>query len=144
MTEERPECEFLTRKNMHIQHIGIYELDWLVDENQLVCQGILVAFDDRTYLVESRAVGEDQFTFSYHIYSRPYNGRKIVGSADSPLRFVGKEEKEGTYEALRFSIGDRPVLVTADDDGLLTVGIFQWNEEGNWLEFENNVLLNDR
>lgn len=44
---------------------------------------------------------------------------------------------------MRFQIGARPILATADDDGLLTIGISHWGVDDDELEFENNNLLND-
>ena len=40
------EEEFLNRKNQPINYIGIYELDWIMDDNQLDCEGIIVSFED--------------------------------------------------------------------------------------------------
>lgn len=42
-----PEQEFLAREHTPIKYIGIYELDWLLDDNQLDCEGIIVAFEDK-------------------------------------------------------------------------------------------------
>ena len=43
------EQEFLARKHTPINHIGIYELDWILDYNQLDCEGIMVAFEDKQF-----------------------------------------------------------------------------------------------
>ena len=49
------EEEFLNRKNQPINYIGIYELDWIIDDNQLDCEGIIVSFEDKQYLIKSFA-----------------------------------------------------------------------------------------
>ena len=138
------EQEFLSRKNKPIEYIGIYELDWLMDYNQLDCEGIIVAFTDKQFLIKSLSIGEDDFEFFYYEFSQPYDCRKIVSSSDEPIHFIRKEEEEDSFRVLRFQIGNRPILATAEADGLLTIGISHWDVNGKWLDFENNNLLNDR
>ena len=55
------EEEFMNRKSQPINYIGIYELDWIIDDNQLDCKGIIVSFEDKQYLIKSFASGEDNF-----------------------------------------------------------------------------------
>lgn len=135
------EPEFLARKNTPINHIGIYELDLFIDDNQLDCEGIIVSFEDKQYLIQSKAIGEDDFEFFYYEFTEDYECRKTLSSPEEPMCFICKEE--GFYPVLRFQIGARPILVTAIEDGLLTIGMSHWDINGDWLEFENNNLLND-
>lgn len=144
MFRELSECVFLSRKNTPIEYIGIYELDWILDDNQLDCEGIIVAFADKQYLIKSAAIGEDDFDFFYYEFCQPYDCRKIISSNDEPIYFIRKEDEEECYRKLRFQIGNRPMIATADDDGLLTIGISHWDTNGEWLDFENNTLLNDK
>lgn len=137
------EQEFLVRTGSAIKYIGIYELDWLLDDNQLDCEGLIVVFEDKQYLIQSKAVGEDKFEFFYYEFNEKYECRKIISSPEEPIYFIRKEEEEESYRVLRFKIGARPILATADDDGLLTIGISHWDINDDWLEFENNNLLND-
>lgn len=136
------EQEFLLRKNMPINYIGIYELDWIIDDNQLDCKGIIIAFKDKQYLTQSKSIGEDDYEFFYYEFTDNYECRKILSSTAEQIRFIRKEEKEA-FRVLRFQIGGRPILVTADDDGLLTIGISHWDINDDGLEFDNNCLLND-
>ena len=144
MFNEISEREFLLRKNKPIEYIGIYELDWLIDDNQLDCKGIIVAFTDKQYLIKSAAIGEDDFDFFYYEFFQPYNCRKIISSSNEPIYFIGKEEEEDCCRVLRFQIENRPISATATDNGLLTIGISHWDTNGKWLNFENNTLLNDK
>jgi hypothetical protein len=48
------EEEFLNRKNQPINYIGIYELDRIIDDNQLDCEGIIIAFDDRKIMISTK------------------------------------------------------------------------------------------
>ena len=137
------EQEFLSREQTPIPFIGIYELDLFVDDNQLDCEGIIVAFEDRQYLIQSRAIGEKDFGFYYYEFAEKYECSKILSSSQEPLCFICKENKEGFHPVLRFQIGARPILVTAIKDGVLTIGVSHWDINGDWLEFENNHLLND-
>ena len=138
------EQEFLLRKKEPIEYIGIYKLDWLIDDNQLDCEGIIVAFSDKLYLIKSLSIGEDDYEFFYYEFSQAYDCRKILSSDKEPIYFVRKEEEEDSFRVLRFQIGNRPILATAVADGLLTIGISHWDVNDKWLDFENNNLLNDR
>lgn len=135
------EEEFLSRKNQPINCIGIYELCLIIDDNQLDCEGIIVSFEDKRYLIKSFAIGEENFEFSYFEFTEEYKCRKILSSSKEPICFIQKEDDED-FCALRFQIGTRPIIAAADSD-FLTVGISHWDVNGDWSEFENNNLLND-
>ena len=136
------EEEFLNRKNQLINHIGIYELDWIIDDNQLDCEGIIVSFEDKQYLIKSFVRGNDDFEFLYYEFTKEYKCRKILSSHKEPICFIRKEDDEESFRTLRFQIGVRQILATANE-GFLSVGISHWDINDNWLEFENNNLLND-
>ena len=144
MLNKISEQEFLLRKKEPIEYIGIYELDWLIDDNQLDCEGIIVAFSDKQYLIKSLSIGEDDYEFFYYEFSQAYECRKILSSDKEPIYFVRKEEEEDSFRVLRFQIGNRPILATAEADELLTIGVSHWDVNDKWLDFENNNLLNDR
>ncbi len=137
------EQEFLVRTGSAIKYIGIYELDWLLDDNQLDCEGLIVVFEDKQYLIQSKAIGEDDFEFFYYEFNEDYECRKILSSPEEPISFIRKEKEETSYRALRFQIGERPIVAMAIEDGLMTIGISHWDINDDWLEFENNNLLND-
>lgn len=137
------EQEFLLLTNQTIEYIGIYELDVIIDDNQLDSEGIIVAFEDGKILVKSQAVGEDDYEFSYFSFENTYDCRKIISSPNEPIRYIFKEDEENSYRVLRFVIGERPILVTACED-FITIGISHWGLNDEWLEFENNNLLNDK
>ncbi len=137
-----PEQEFLARKHIPVHYIGIYELDWLLDDNQLDCEGIIVAFGDKHYLIQSQAIGEDDFDFSYYEFNEDYECRKILSSPEEPIRFICKEEEADSFRGLRFQIGYRPIIATAMEDGI-TIGISHWDANDDWLDVENDNLLND-
>ena len=138
------EQEFLSRKGQPIQYIGVYELDWVLDDNLLDCEGVIVAFEDRKYLIFSKAVGEDDYEFFYFDFDEEYECRKILPSPEEPIFFIRKEEEKDCFRILRFCIGMRPILVSAVADGLLQVGISHIDINGDWLEFNNSNLLNDQ
>ena len=135
--------EFLARKNTPIEYIGICELAWLIDDNLLDCEGIIVAFTDKQYLIKSKAIGEDDYEFFYYEFSQPYDCRKILSSNDEPIYFTRKDEEENSFRMLRFQIGKRPLVATANDDGFLSIGISHWDLNDEWVDFENDNLLND-
>ena len=136
------EQDFLSIIGAPIEYIGIYELE-IFEDSRLECEGIIVAFKDKRYLIKSLAIGEDDFEFFYYEFNEDYKCRKIIPQLEEPIYFIRKENKEKCYPILRFQIGERPILVTADDNNSLTIGISHWDINDNWLEFENNNLLND-
>ena len=140
MQKEILEQDFLALANTPISCIGIYELYWLIDDNLLDCQGIVVCFNDRQILIQSKAVGEDNYTFTYSTFSRDFQGRKILSSTAEPIIFIGKDSP---YQ-LRFQIGGRPLIVTAEYDDIVTVSLSHCGADGAWIAFKNNRLLNDR
>ncbi|MBO5355589.1 MAG: hypothetical protein J6B09_05950 [Clostridia bacterium] len=140
---EISEQDFLSISKEPIQYIGIYELDWLLDDNLLDCEGMIVAFESKKILITSKEVGDDEFDFIYYDFLQDYDCRKIISSSDEPLSFIRKEV-ENTSRKLRFQIGDRPIIAIAYEKEFLTVGISHWGLCDEWLEFENDHLLNDR
>lgn len=136
------EEEFLNRKNKPINYIGIYEIDCIIDDNMLDCEGIIVSFEDKRYLIKSFINSKGNFDFLYFAFTNDtYECRKIQSFQEEQIYFIQKEIEEDFPCILRFQIGSRPILVTADD--CLTIGISHWDINDNWLEFENNNLLND-
>ena len=144
MLNEISEQEFLSMSNIPIKYIGIYELDWLMDDNLLDFVGVIVAFENRRFLITSKAIGEDDFEFLYYDFSQDYDCRKIISSPDEPIYFIRKEDEKDTFRVLRFQIGNRPILVTADEDSFLTVGLSHWDINGEWLAFDNRYFFNDK
>ena len=49
------------------------------------------------------------------------------------------EREPGRDACMRLHIGERPILLTAYEDGVM-IGISRWGLNDEWLEFENNVL----
>ena len=143
MFTEISEQEFLSLSNNPIQYIGIYELDWLMDDNLLDCEGIIIAFENRKILISSKEIGEDDFDFIYYDFPQKYDCRKILSSPDESICFVRKEKEEEASRTLRFQIGHRPILVIAYENKWLTVGLSHWDINDEWIEYENNNLLND-
>ena len=143
MFTEISEQEFLSFGNNPILYIGIYELNWLMDDNLLDCEGIIVAFEKAKILISSKKLGEDDFDFVYYEFPQEYECRKILSSFEEPIHFIRKESEENSYRYLRFQIGNRPILVTAYEDEWIDVGLSHWDINDEWLEFENNHLLND-
>ena len=143
MFTEISENEFFSIAYAPIQYIGIYELNWLMDDNLLDCEGIIVAFEKAKILISSKKLGEDDFDFVYYEFPQEYECRKILSSFEEPIHFIRKESEENCYRCLRFQIGNRPILVTAYEDEWIDVGLSHWDINDKWLEFENNHLLND-
>lgn len=143
MFTEISEQEFLSLAVNPIVYIGIYELNWLMDDNLLDCEGIIIAFKDRKILISSKKIDEDDFDFIYYDFQQEYECRKILSSFEEPIHFIRKESEENSYRYLRFQIGNRPILVTAYEDEWIDVGLSHWDINDEWLEFENNHLLND-
>ena len=143
MFTEISENEFFLIAYAPIQYIGIYELNWLMDDNLLDCEGIIVAFEKAKILISSKKLGEDDFDFVYYEFPQEYECRKILSSFEEPIHFIRKESEDNSYRYLRFQIGNRPILVTAYEDKWIDVGLSHWDINDEWLEFENNHLLND-
>ena len=66
MFTEISEQAFLSMASAPIQYIGIYELNWIMDDNLLDCEGIIIAFEDRKILISSKEIGEEDFDFVYY------------------------------------------------------------------------------
>ena len=137
------EQEFLSMANRPINYIGIYELNWIMDDNLLDCDGIIVAFEDRKILVSSKMIVDEDCDFVYYDFPEEYECRKILSSAEEPLRFIKKKENDSS-PTLRFQIGIRHILVVAYYDKWVDVALSHWDANDNFVEFDNNTLLNDR
>lgn len=128
-----------------IEYIAIRARYQLFDDNTLECESVIAKIDGKLFKIGSCYVGQGNYDFSFEKLSN-YNPemwpRKIVSSKTNPIRFIRKETELNQFPVLRFAIGERPLLITADNIGL-TVGLSHWDCDGNWLEYENNRLLND-
>ena len=127
-----------------VDYIAISEPNLIVDEGLLYADSIMVGRADSIYEIRCIRLREDVYDFQYERFGG-FNPElwplRIVSTEEEPLRFIGKETQEGDnyhLSMLRFMIGDRPLLITADDD--LSVGISHWDSNGEWMEFENNSL----
>ena len=142
MLKQISETELLERANIPILQIEISDLFWLMDDNLLDCGGVVVSFEDKKILIESREIGDDLFEFVYYEYAptdKEMLPKKITSTDEEKIVFI-RIEKEG-HPALRFQIGNRPII-TACEDGFLMVGLSHWDVNDKWLEYENNILLN--
>ena len=136
------EQEFFLYKKLPIKYIGIYELYQLYDDNLLDCDGIIVAFEKQTYLIKCDKTHDNVYDLFYYEFNRNYKCRKIVSKPDNPISLICKETEDGN-PTLRFSIGPRHILVTFSDDKVITIGLSHWDQNGNWLDYDDNNLLND-
>ena len=142
MFTEISEQRFLSLTNEPIQYIGIYKLIWMLDETILDCEGIIVAYADRRVLVTTGAGESDEYYFVYYDVPQGCEDRKILSSFEEPISYVGMIYEDELC-GMRFQMGDRPILVTICEQGYLMVGISHWDINNEWLEFDNNQLLND-
>ena len=140
MLKEITEQEFLSMMDAPIRYIGIYELDWLMDDNVLDCEGIIIAFNNRRILVSSKEIGEETYDFIYFECPDDYDCRKIVTYPDEQIVFIKKRDEEyGRY--LYFELGKRPINVFAEYIRCVTVALSHWNLNDEWVDFENDNLL---
>ena len=128
-----------------IDYIAIAKWYHEYDDNLLDCDTIIIKVNDKLFEIGSCYSGQRNYDFSVEEFS-DFNTelwpRKIVSTPEEPIRFIRKETEPDSFPVLRFEIGYRPLLVTANETNL-TVGLSHWDAEGNWVEFENNCLLND-
>lgn len=143
MLKQISEKEFLCRANSYVHQIEIDDSCWLLDDNLLDCAGIVVSFSDKKYFITGEEADDDFGQFIYYEYSDSeieLFPKKIISTEEERILFINFQKDIGGPE-LRFHIGNRPILVTAKAD-CLAVGISHYDVDGEWLEFDNNVLLN--
>lgn len=141
--KEIPQSEFLKRANEYVHQIEIVDLNWLMDDNLLDCVGIVVSFEDAKILIESRKKAHNEYEFVYYEYcpcDREILDKKIVSTEDKKITFFGFDDENRKFPVLRFFLGDRRLLITADM--ILMVMLTNWNIGGEWIEYENNIMLN--
>ena len=141
--KEIPQSEFLKRANEYVHQIEIVDLNWLMDDNLLDCVGIVVSFEDAKILIESRKKAHNEYEFVYYEYcpcDREILDKKIVSTEDKKITFFGFDDENRKFPVLRFFLGDRRLLITADM--ILMVMLTNWNIDGEWIEYENNIMLN--
>ena len=140
ISEER----FQRYKDRPIKYIDLSSDAHRYDDNLYECEGITIAIDDTFFGVESQRIGTDQFGFVFQEYSgcgKESWPLRVMPNAGERLSYIRKEEEEEYSHVLRFQMGDRPILITADEDCLM-VGLSHWDVNGNWLEYDNNILIN--
>ena len=102
MFTEISEREFLLKAGTPIKYIGIYELNWLMVEGLLDCDGIIVAFEKAKILISSKKLGEDDFDFVYYEFPQEYECRKILSSFEEPVCFIRKESEDNCLDTCAF------------------------------------------
>lgn len=129
-----------------VKYIALDERSVCYDENQWDCNEVVIAIGDAIFGITGQRVAEDQSDFKFGEWSdynkkmRPY---LVQSSEEEPISFVRIEREPGCDAVMRFNIGNRPILITAEEDGVM-IGISHWGLDGEWLEFDNNVLVNGK
>lgn len=129
-----------------IKYIALDAHSVCYDENQWDCNEIIVAIGNTLFKIEGQRVAEDQYDFKFEElsdYNRKQKPYFILAGEEEPIHFIRTEHEPGHDAVMRFSIGDRPILITAEEDGVM-IGISHWGPDGEWLEFDNNVLVNGK
>ncbi len=135
-----PEEDFFACSKEPVHYLALSKDVFFYDENLYdVCELILAIGDSLFHIRCLPSIPEsDEYEFqrilSYNKDQYPFEIRSTDREA---LRFI-RFEKD--LSILRFQKGERPLLVTASD-GSLMVGISHWDTEGNWLDFDNDRLL---
>lgn len=115
------------------------------DEDLYDCVDLLIAVGDDFYKISTRELETDEadFTFSrcseHDLEKFP---RKILSTRQEPLVFIRREQEEGAMPVLRFHLGDRPILLTADV-GDIMIGLSSEGVNGEEVPIGNHILLND-
>lgn len=142
---EEPFVDYILKYPIH--YMALSDNRMCYDDNLYDCSEILIYVGDIYFLVASQRVDYDKNDF----YISRFNwvnteldfNRKIISTKEEPIIFVRKETDNAPFPVLRFQMGERPVLLTADD-GCVTIGLSHLDVDDNWIEYDNNVLLNDK
>ncbi|MGN1122317.1 MAG: hypothetical protein ACI4RV_08110 [Eubacteriales bacterium] len=135
-------------KHIHepIKYIALDEHSICYDENLWDCNEVVIAIGDALFGITGQRVAEDQYDFKFgkwSDYNRKMKPYLIVPSDEEPISFVRIEHEPNMNAIMRLSIGDRPILITAENDGM-RIGLSHWGLDDEWLEFDNNVLVNGK
>ena len=109
------------------------------------CVDLLVSIGEEYYRISTKQIGEDDADFVFHLcngYDPDEFPRKIISTNEEPLRFIRREPEDGMLHVLRFQLGERPILLTADI-GEIMIGFSGEDVDGNQVIFDHEVLLND-
>lgn len=144
-TINTPEEDFQKYIDQPIKYIDLSEDAHCYDDNLYECESIVIAIGDTFFGVESQRIDADRFGFVFQEYSG-YSGEswplRVSPKSGESISFIRKEEEEAMYQVLRLQMGNRPILITADEN-CLGVGLSHWDTDGNWIEFHNNILIGD-
>lgn len=141
-----PEETFYDIHNEPVKYIAIHRNYVYYDTNLLDCNSVMVGIGKNIYQIRNRYAGNGKYDFEFEELSN-FNPemwpRRIISTEDEPIKFVRKEDEDSNFAVLRFCIGERPLLITANDVDLM-VGISHYDENGDWIEFGKNTMLNDK
>lgn len=129
-----------------IEYIAIEERYHEYDNNLLACSSVVIKIDDKLFDISSCYAGKGTYGFEFKEisdFNRNVWPRKIVSTIQEPIKFIRKEVGNNAYSVLRFEIGNRPLLITANKL-VLTVELSHWDSNGNWIEYDNNILPNEK
>ncbi len=127
-----------------VHYIVLDENPWFSNTNLCDSDYVFVCIGDEIFKIGSQFEheGEEVFTYERVTNLTASNHRKIISTESEPLRFIRFEQEPECSPVLRFQIGERPLLITADGNDLM-VGLSHWDINEDWIEYENNQLLND-
>lgn len=131
-------------ENQPVRYIILDENPWFWNTHVCDSDYVYIAIGDDVFKIVSRYVEEDNSDFICEKISNgpDISNRRIISTDEEPLLFIRREQEHGCFPVLRFQLGKRPILITADGNEL-TVGLSRWDMNGKWLEYENSQLLND-
>lgn len=139
-----PEELFEKHCDEQIDYIAIHEHYKWNGKSCLECESIMVSIGGRIFNIGCRFAGYEKYDFEFGEctdYNHSVWPRWIRSTAEEPIRFERREYNHNTA-TLRFLIGNRQLLVTANCERLL-VGISHKDNNGRHVEFSNNQLFND-
>lgn len=109
------------------------------------CVDLLVSIGEEFYRISTKQIDQDDADFVFHLcyeFDPEEFPRRILTTNEEPLRFIRREPEDDALPVLRFHLGERPILLTADI-GEIMIGFSGEDVDGNQVIFDHEALLND-
>ena len=135
---------FFNHADEPVHYIILDDHPWFSNTNLCDSDYVLVAIGDEVFKIGSQYVDgyEDGFTYERVTGLSATNHRRIISTETEQLRFIRFEQEPDCSPVLRFQLGERPLLITADGNELM-VGLSHWDVNDEWIDYDNIDLLND-
>lgn len=117
----------------------------LLDDELYICNSVILVMGENTFLIRSQCIGKDMYDFlferrgGFNSEIWPY---QVAATSETPIIYLGRDAEKTAYPVLRFQIGGKQLIITADDHGSMMFGWVNRNANEEYTSDDGKSLFN--